>query len=257
MSDKYGRTFATVILAAIAAAVGAPAHAEVPVRLKPMSPVAKGIAAFPRVIGGTRSKAAARINRALIAAQRGLGCGNQSGPNTDWTRTTFATMRGPRYLSLRAYDDFYCGGPYPDTDEVTLVFDLRTGAPIDWQRLFPAGFIKAAGTGPGGGDSEPITVSSTALWKLYAKTATVDLKDKECAQVLENPSGVGTGLVLWPDAGRDALGIQQADFPHVVEACGPPETIQPPELRKLGVNAAFRAALDEAHRRGWYDKSPK
>ena len=257
MSVRLGRSFATAILVAIAATVGGPAHAAGPVRLKPMPPIVKGIAAFPRVVGGTSRKTAERVNRALATAEQGLGCTDHSGPNTYWNRRTFASMRGPRYLSLRAYDDFYCGGPYPDTDQVTLVFDLRIGAPIDWKQLFPAGLIQAAGTGPGGGDSEPVTVSSAALWKLYAKAAAADLHDKDCAKVLANASDIGTGLVLWPDAETDALGIQQADFPHVVEACGPPEIIHMPELRKLGANAAFRAALDEAHWRGWYDKPAK
>ena len=139
-------------------------------------------------------------------------------------------MRGPRYLSLLAHDDFYCGGAYPDTDQIALVFDLRTGAPINWKRLFPAGFIDAAGPSPGGGESQPITVSSSALWKLYAQMAAADLKNKDCADVLANPSGVGTGLMLWPDDETDGLSIQQADFPHVVKACGPAETIHRHDL---------------------------
>ena len=62
-------------------------------------------------------------------------------------------------------------------------------------------------------------------------------------------------MALWPDAEADALEVMQADFPHVVQACGPPESLILPELRRLGVDAAFLADLDEAHRRGWYDKS--
>jgi hypothetical protein len=153
----------------------AAARADEPVRLKQAPPLAKGVAAFPHLVAGASRSATARINRALTAAEQGVGCVDQSGRNTDWSRSTFATMRGARYLSLLAHDDFYCGGPYPDTDQIVLVFDLRTGAPINWKRFFPAGFIDAASPGPGGGDSQPITVSSRALWKLYAQMATADL----------------------------------------------------------------------------------
>lgn len=256
MSSQLGRMLAIAILLATAPGYAA-ARADEPVRLKQATPLAKGVAAFPHLVGGASRSAVARINRALTAAEQGVGCVDQNAPNTDWSRSIFATMRGPRYLSLLAHDDFYCGGPYPDTDQIALVFDLRTGAPINWKRLFPAGFIDAAGPSPGGGDSQPITVSSSALWKLYAQTATADLKNKDCAEVLANPSGVGTGLMLWPDAKTDGLSIQQADFPHVVKACGPAETIQRYDLAKLGISSAFLAALDEAHRRRWYDKSAK
>ncbi len=71
--------------------------------------------------------------------------------------------------------------------------------------------------------------------------------------MLADPAGLGTRLMLWPDAGADGLTVQQADFPHVVKACGPPITIALPELRKLGGAPAFA----EAHRYGWYDKAAR
>jgi hypothetical protein len=231
-----------------------PAHAAGPLQLKPSPPVAAHIAAFPRVADGTGRRVAARINRALTAAEQGLGCSEGKG---SWNRGVNVTMRGPRYLSLLALDDWYCGGAYPDTNVAALVFDLRTGAPIDWQRLFPAGVIQAAGTGPGGGDSEPITVSSAALWELYAKAVAADGtdRDEECSKVMADRRG--SGLMLWPAAAADGLGIQQSDFPHVIKACGPPEMLGMPALRKLGLSTILLAAIEEAHRRRWYDRPAK
>ncbi|MGH7068258.1 MAG: hypothetical protein ACREEU_10800 [Acetobacteraceae bacterium] len=83
--------------------------------------------------------------------------------------------------------------------------------------------------------------------------------DKECAAILQDPAdfGIGTRLMLWPDTEAEGLVMQQADFPHVVKACGPPVTLAVPELRKLGVAPVFIAAIGEAHRRGWYDKSAR
>ena len=250
MTPGQGRTVLTALAAGILIAA---APADRPVRLKAPPPVAPGIAAFPRVVARPGDAAAARIDRALVQADQQPGCGDQKGA---WNRRIAVTMRGPRTLSLLAYDDWYCGGPYPDTDQVALVFDLATGAPIDWKKILPPALVTQAAPDPGGTDADPVLVTSPALWGLYAKAAAL-LDDKECAAVLKDPAGLGTRLMLWPDAEADGLIVQQADFPHVVTACGPPITIALPELRKLGVAPAFIEAIDEAHRRGWYDKSAK
>jgi hypothetical protein len=240
-----------MILAATILMAAAPA--DRPVRLKTLPPVAPGIAAFPRVVATPGDAAAARINRALVQAGQQSGCGDQKGT---WNRRIVATMRGPRFLSLFASDDWYCGGPYPDTDQVALVFDLETGAPIDWKKILPPALLERAAPDPGGTDADPVLITSRTLWTLYAKAAAV-LGGKECGAVLKDPAGLGTRLMLWPDAEADGLTVQQADFPHVVKACGPPITIALPELRKLGVAPAFIDAIEEAHRRGWYDKSAR
>ncbi|HVC51521.1 MAG TPA: hypothetical protein VND87_05835 [Stellaceae bacterium] len=250
MIPSVARMLAAVVLAFFGLA--SPADAAGPATLKPAPPVAKGIAAFPHLVGKPGDQAVARINRALGQAEAGLGCDD---PKYDWNRTVAVTMRGPHYLSYIAMDDYYCGGAYPDTDTVALVFALATGAPIDWKTLFPAGIVSAAGTGPGNPDSQPVTVTSDTLWKLYAKTAAAMLNDRQCAEVLNNPPWQGTGLMLWPDAAAEGIVMMAADFPHVVKACGPPVTLAMPEMRKLGVEPAFLADLAEAHRNGWFDKS--
>jgi hypothetical protein len=230
-----------------------PLRAAGPVELKPSAPIARHIAAFPHVVGGARGSAAARINRTLQSAEQGVGCSGKG----DWTRSILVTMRGPHYLGLLAHDDWYCGGAYPDTSATAMVFNLDTGAPIDWPTLFSPGVIEAATTDPGSGGSEPIRVSSAALWQLYAEAVAADgvNRDPECRQVLVDQSG--TGLMLWPDAAADGLGLQPSDFPHVIKACGPPETLDASQLHKLGASAVLLDAIAEAHRRRWYDKAPK
>lgn len=243
-------------LCAVLAAVGLLAASPVaaPIRLQATRPVSRTIAAFPRIVSGPHDATAARINRALAQADQQPGCDGQKGT---WNRSIAVTMRGPRYLSLLAQDDWYCGGAYPDTDSVPLVYDLQSGAPINWQAIIPPALFEKAGTSPGGTAADPIEVSSDGLWKLYAKAATAALNDSDCAQVLADPSGSGTGLMLWPDAADDGLAVQQADFPHVIKACGPPITITSAELRKLGFAADFVSAIDEAHQRGWFDRARK
>jgi hypothetical protein len=241
-----------ILIALMAAPAAAAAIADQPVRLKRSPPVAKGIASMPRIMANNGDHVATRINRALAIASQISGCDCRKGY---WHRTVAVTMRGPRYLSLLAYDDWYCGGAYPDTDQVALVFNLAIGAPPDWQALFPAGFVEASGAGPGGNESTPVSVGSSALWKLYNERAAALPNDKECSDVLKDPPDAN--LMLWPDAEGDGLAMQPSSFPHVVKACGAPITIPTSELRQLGVDGEFLAALHEAHQRGWYDKTQR
>ena len=242
-----GRRLLAVLAATILMAA---TPADQPVRLKTLPPLAPGIAAFPRVVAAPGDTAAARINRALAKADQQPGCRDQKGT---WNRSIAVTMRGPHYLSLFASDDWYCGGPYPGTNQVALVFDLRTGTPIAWKKILPPALVERAASDPGGTAADPVLVTSPALWKIYAKAAALGA-GKECGAVLKDPAGLGTRLMLWPDAKADGLMMQEVDFPHVIQACGSPVTLALPELRKLGVAPAFIAAIEEAHRRGWYDK---
>lgn len=237
--------------------VAATAYAgDEPVRWREAKPVAHGIAAFPKIVT-PKGEAAARINRALEGADASVDrlavdCKHYKG----WHRNIAVTMGGPRYLSLLAYDDWYCGGAYPDTDATALVYDLSTGAPIDWTKLFPAGLITKAGPSPGGGVSDPILITSTGLWELFVKTANAAEHD-ECDDVRNDPSGSGTTLMIWPDAKDDAIELVATDFPHVIKACSGPATVPTAQLRKLGIDGALLDAIDEAHAKGWYDEGRK
>jgi hypothetical protein len=230
------------------------AHAgDAPVTMRAPKPVAHGIAAFPR-IAKPLDAAAAKINRALEGADASVDrlavdCNHYKG----WQRNVAVTMQGPRYLSLLAGDSWYCGGAYPDTDLTALVFDLSSGTPIDWVKLFPADLIAKAGPSPGGGVSDPILIGSPKLWDLFVKTANAAEHD-ECDDVRNKAADFGTTLMIWPDAKDDAIDLVAAEFPHVVKACIGPATVPTAELRKLGIDAALLDAIDEAHAKGWYDE---
>jgi hypothetical protein len=243
-----------MVVAAVLAMLATPgAHAgDEPVTMRAAKPVAHGIEAFPR-IAAPLDAAAVRINHALAGADASVDrlavdCNHYKG----WHRGVSVTMRGPRYVSLLAGDDWYCGGAYPDTDLTALVFDLSTGARVDWTKLFPAGVIAKAAPNPGGGVSDPILVQSTTLWDLFVKTANAAEHD-DCNDVRNKAADFGTTLMIWPDAKDDAIDLVAADFPHVVKACSGPATIPVVELRKLGVDATLLDAVDEAHTKGWYD----
>ena len=232
-----------VALTASAADAGQPAV------LKQSPAIRPGVSAFPRLVA-RRGQAAARINRLLEEADRSA----VAGMCKDYRRMVRATMRGPRYLSLLASDDWFCGGAYPDDSQKVLVFDLATGRPADWKKILTPALVDKVVTTPGGDDSDPVTVGSSVLWPLYLKQAQRTNKNKDCADVYADPGPLGTLLKVWPDAKADGLGLQPSEWPHVVKACAMPITVPLAELRKLGVQIAFLKAIDEAHRRGWYDK---
>jgi hypothetical protein len=241
-----------LVFVGLLAAAGAYAGDE-PVTMRAAKPVAHGIAAFPR-IASPADPATARINHALAGADASVDrlavdCKHYKG----WQRGITVTMRGPRYISLLAGDNWYCGGAYPDTELTPLVFDLSTGAPIDWLKLVPAGLIAKAAPSPGGGVSDPILIDSAKLWDLFVKTANADEHD-ECNDVRSKPAGFDITLMIWPDAKDDAIDLFASEFPHVVKACAGPATVPIAELRKLGVDATLLDAIDEAHAKGWYDK---
>jgi hypothetical protein len=248
-----GRRFSLALLGFLVAAA---AYAgDEPVTLHDGKPVAHAIAAFPKIVAKPGDAAAVRINHALEGADDSVDrlaadCKHYTG----WHRGVTVTMRGPRYLSLLAGDDWYCGGAYPDTDLTALVYDLSTGKPVDWTKLFPAGLIAKAGPSPGGGVSDPILIDSAGLWDLFVKTANAAEHD-DCNDVRNKAADFGTTLMIWPDVKDDAIDLVAADFPHVIKACSGPATVPTAELRKLGVDAALLDAIDEAHAKGWYDKA--
>jgi hypothetical protein len=133
------------------------------------------------------------------------------------------------------------------------VFDLATGAPVDWKAILAGIPVEQAAPEPGGGDGAPVVVTSAALWALYAKRA-AQPGDNDCAELLAGPDAPGKTLLVWPDAKADGLDLQAWDWPHVVKACAAAVIIPVSELRRLGVRADVLDAIDEAHRRGWYGK---
>lgn len=239
-----------LLAATLAGACGATADA---VQLAPSPAVAPDIEAFPRLVAAPHDRAAERINRALAhadarvrgAAQSCLAGGpSPAGNKPWWNRKVSVTMRGPAYLALVAADDSFCGGAYPNTGQVALVYDLRTGAPVNWARLLPASMVQATGTDTAGDGTVIGTVSSHSLAALYIKEMIREDPDRaDCKDALADPS-----FMLWPDAKHDGLGIAPFGLPHVVAACGTEIVIPTSVLRTLGVSPLLLDAIDAAHR---------
>jgi hypothetical protein len=246
MSTTSGRTLIAAIIAVLATAA---TDAGQPIALKASPPMRQGVAAFPRLVATPGDQAAARINGALQQADDAA----VAGMCKDYKRRVSVTMRGPRYLGLFASDNWFCGGAYPDDSARALVYDLATGAPADWKAILAAVPVENAEPEAGDGAWASVLVTSAALWDLYAKRAS-QANGKECAEVFADAESLGNRLMVWPDAKADGLGLQAWDWPHVVKACAAPVTVSVADLRKLGVQADFLDAIDEAHRRGWFGK---
>jgi hypothetical protein len=242
----------TIGLLAFSAAAEA---ADGPVQLKPSATIAKGVAAFPRIVTTPDDKAAQRINQALdkrdVQAKNEIkDCRSNvsKASDADYERTVTVTMRGPRYLSFLANDSADCGGAHPDTSDMALVYDLGTGSPVNWQHLLPKAMVQSVSTDTVIDGTNIGYLTSRTLQDLYLKAASPI--DPDCKDVLNDPD---LNLSLWPDAKEDGIAVEPGDLPHVVIACADTMVIPTATLRPLGVDAALLDAIDAAHQGGFFD----
>jgi hypothetical protein len=156
----------------------------------------------------------------------------------DWERTVRVTMRGPRFLSMVATDGIYCGGAHPDNETIALVFDMETGALVDWTALIAkrAGASSREATGSDGSVKSALMLP--ALQAIYVAAA-----DADCKDIFQGPQS----FLLWPDAGQGALVAQAADLPHVAAACEQELKLTMNQARKLGFDETLLSAIEQAH----------
>ena len=215
--------------------------ADAPVTLTKPAPQA-----FPR-IASAADEAAKRIDAALDRQDARLrkvaaDCIKDGGHDASWTRTVTAPMTGPAYLTLIAADDFFCGGAYPDTAQLVLVYDLQTGSPVNWTRLLPAAIAGTATLQEGADGSKIGTLNSPKLHTLYAQSYPKGPDQAECLDSIATAP-----FTLWPDAKADGLMIAPFGLPHVIAACAEPVLLPTALLQTMGVdirltNAIFRRA---------------
>jgi hypothetical protein len=254
---------APILAAALAAGMlgfAVQALAEAPVQLKPSPEIAPKIAAFPRLVAAPDDKASQRINQALdkrdaSARQMRKDClANVDKPSdADYERVIWVTMRGPRYLGFLASDNADCGGAYPSTSQMALVYDLASGAPVNWQRLLPKAMVQGTSTDTVVDGTVVGFVTSKTLQNLWlkAEAAAANPIDPDCKDAVSDPKLM---LSLYPDAKAGGLAVQPGDFAHVIAACADTIVIPTATLRPLGVDTALLDAIDAAHTGGFFDK---
>jgi hypothetical protein len=250
--------FRLAALGALLANATVPANAAdriVQLRLRQVVP---DIGALPRIVEPV-DDAERQINAAVArldahvrkAAQT---CKAEGGVNAFWDRGVRTPMRGPRFLSYVINDSMSCGGPHPNSGTTAIVYDLTTGAPVDWTTLLPPALSGKVALETQADGTKMVTFSSKRLHTLYLQAyrrktgkQADDVEDKECRQaVTETFSGEPPAMTVWPDAETGGLAVE-FDLVHAVQACAETVVIPTSTLRREGVQAVLTDAIDAAH----------
>lgn len=234
-----------LILLCLATMAAAPPRSDL--ALTPRPPIAPGVDALPRISHPTGSRIG-RINRALDADDARIRaalaeCRRDAGKGTEayWRRAVSVAMRGPRYLAISISDNTDCGGAHPNQDIFALVFDLRTGRPVDWRHLL--GKSLAGTTSADEADDEtPLRVVASPELTGFFLAALAEGGNPECEADLRAIPGP-LHFIVWPDAKDDALELYSQDVPFVLGPCAGPASIPTPSLRKAGADPALLRAL--------------
>lgn len=229
-----------IAILAVSLTCGARAD-DSPVGLTAPAALAKDIAAFPKLVA--HDAIADKINAALVRLDQRVRKARSDcmkSKDADWARSIEVTMRGPRYLSYLVSDSLSCGGAHPDASTFALVYDLATGAPVDWARLLPKPIVETTSLDTAADGASIGVVASKTLTALYVAGLGKDV-DPSCKDAL---SETDLTFVLWLDREAKALAMQTVSLPHVVQACADTVTIGAAKLRELGAAPTLIEALD-------------
>lgn len=220
-----------------------------PIAMTRPRPVIGQVQAFPR-IASPADAAQRRINRALDrldakvrAAAR--ACFADSINPTSWQRRIDSTMHGPEFLSYRVTDDVDCGGAHPNNSHSAIVYDLKSGQPIDWTKLLPASLTGRMALTRGSDEVSVVTLASPRLVALYdaGYDRALDPENKAvCAGATTIFGAEGIPMLAWLDAKAGGLALQ-FDFNHAMQACSAAVVIPLATLRREGASARLVKAL--------------
>lgn len=159
-------------------------------------------------------------------------------------------MQGPGYVSFVINDDAFCGGAHPSTATMSIVYDLRTGTPVDWARLLPSLLTGKVALAAGLDETRMVTLASQRLYALFmsgyefGKGSAADRA--YCKEALQS---TGTSdppaMMVWLDAKLGGLAVQY-DLSRVVQACALPAVIPVAVLRNEGAQPDLLDAIESA-----------
>ncbi|MFE1600496.1 hypothetical protein [Methylobacterium sp. ID0610] len=235
---------------------------EAPVRLEVPPAPAKDVAALPR-IAAPRDDAEIAINTAVArldakVRKAAAECRKEGGRNASWERSVSVPMRGPRFLSYAITDNAFCGGAHPNVSTMAIVYDLVSGAPVDWTGLLPSALTGQVALATGMDGTRMVTLASKRLHALYlaqyrpksaakpaAGTAAADADDDGCREIVAESSGGPPAMMAWPDAREGGLALS-FDLPHAVQACADTVVIPAAILRREGAKPLLLDAIAAA-----------
>jgi hypothetical protein len=227
------------------------------VHLQVLPPVRPDVASMPLIVDPADA-AENGINDALRRLDATVGkaandCKGFDGKTGDWTRTIDVPMRGPGYISFVIHDSVFCGGAHPDDATMSIVYDLRTGTPVDWTHLLPLSLIGNVALAEGADGTKMVTLASKRLYDLYLRgyhrgDESADTQ-AECKQVIGDAGNDGPPAMMpWLDAKAGGLAIQ-FDLPHAVQVCAQAVVIPAETLRLEGAQRALVDAFQNAGQR--------
>ncbi len=224
------------------------------VHLRVLPPVSKHIAAMPQIVDPVDA-AERHINAALgrLDATVRKAASDMKDPDNKpcyWARTVDVPMRGPGYISLVITDEIDCHGAHPNESTMAIVYDLRSGMPVDWTQLLPASLTGTPALQEGADGSKMITLASQRLIELYLAgygAGKGPKIDPDCEQAIKEYVSKDTppAMMAWLDAKSGGLAVQ-FDLPHVVQACAVPVVIPRATLRAEGAQPALVDAIQKA-----------
>ena len=211
------------------------------------------IEAMPRLSGD--SPAIVRINAELdrldaTAVADAGECGRMadSQEGDGWTRTITRPMTGPAYLTLREHLEIFCGGAYPSTSQTPITWDLSTGERVNWVAMLPGLGLVQDQAEEGMPTDYVYSVRSPRLETLYERKMLAETTDAERREACQDvwkllaDDELGQGFRVWADAEHGGVAID-ADYAHVVQACGGTVYLTAGEMREAGAPAALIDAL--------------
>jgi hypothetical protein len=216
-------------------------------------PAVRGIASMPQIIDPV-DNAENRINAAVsrldgIARTAAQDCKLSDGKPGYWDRTIDVPMRGPGYVSFVITDNTNCGGAYPNVSTMSIVYDLRTGSPVDWTNLLPASLTGTLVLQEGADGTKMVTLASRRLFELYLAgylTANNPPADPDCGQIIEDTGRSDPpAMMAWLDARTGGLAVQ-FDLIHALQACAKSIVIPLATLRAEGAQTALMDAIQRA-----------
>lgn len=179
-------------------------------------------------------------NYAAWAKEVGHESGGTGSVAGDWERKVEVTMTGPRFLSIVATDDFFCGGAHPDSDRIAMVFDMSTGDPVDWTTMITKTAGASSYTDTVYDGTEVGALILPGLEKINLALASPECKDAFSDQ---------QSFLIWPDAPKGQLVAIAYGLPHVVSACEEEIHLTMEQVRALGFDETIIDAIELAHRR--------
>jgi hypothetical protein len=218
------------------------------------------IEAMPRLAGDSPAiiRLNAELDRLDATAVADAGeCGRMadSEEGDGWTRSITRPMTGPAYLTLREHLEIFCGGAYPSTSQTPITWDLSTGDRVNWVAALPGLGLVQDQPEEGMPTDYVYSVRSPRLEALYERKMIAEATDAEwrdqCKDVWTPKAGdeLGQGFRVWADAEHGGVAID-ADYAHVVQACGGTVYLTADEMREAGAPAALIDALTAAKAAG-------